>query len=110
MRERHRDLDAAALAVRRLRERALREVIESHANEYGTGAVDERRLTVETHERVPAEPREGEQREHHVAKQRVAREERDDLVRAADPEVGAPATRHARDVGVEQRDGAAVGF
>jgi len=66
-------------------------------------------LPFQAHERIPAEPREGEEREGDVAQQGVPREQRDDLVGTADPEMGTAAARHAGDVSVEERDGAPVG-
>ena len=62
-----------------------------------------------SHERVPAQRRQAEQRERDVAQDGVAREQRDDLVGARHAEMRAPAAGHARDVAAEQRDRAAVG-
>src|SRR5262249_49787683 len=71
--------------------------------------LDQRGLTVKRDERVPAKPREPQERQDDVAQQRLAREERDDLVGSGHAQMEAPAARHARDVLVEERDGSAIG-
>ena len=60
-------------------------------------------LAVEPHERIPAQARQPEQRQRHVAQQRLAREQRDDLVGAREPQMRAPAARDAGDVALEQQ-------
>ena len=50
-----------------------------------------------------------EQRQGHVAQQRIARKQRDDLIGARHPEMRAPAARCARDIATEQQIDAAVG-
>src|SRR2546425_10216838 len=106
--ERHGDLDAAALAVRGLRDGAIGEMVEPDAREHLAGPGDQRRPPLEPDERIPAQRRQAEQGQRDVSQQRLAREERDDLVGAADAEVRAPATRDPRDVTVEESDRAAV--
>src|SRR5439155_22274043 len=69
----------------------------------------ERLLPAEPHERVPAAAGAPEERQGDVPQQGLAGEERDDLVGPRDPQVKAPAARHARDVAVEQGHRAAVG-
>src|SRR5262245_5024362 len=106
----HRDLDAAALPVGRLGQRALGEMLEADPAQGLARARDQLGLAVEANQRVPAESPAPEQRERDVPEQGLAAEQGDDLVRARDAEVCAPTARHARDVAVEERDRPAVGL
>src|SRR5579884_1805006 len=55
LRQRHRDFDAAPLAIGGLRQRALREMAEPDPRQRGMRGLDQRRLPVEPQQRVPAQ-------------------------------------------------------
>src|ERR1043166_6740149 len=65
-------------------------------------------LTVKWHQGVPAQRREAEQRQRYVAQERIAREQRDDLISARHAKMRAVAAFEARDVAAEQRNRSAV--
>ena len=109
LRQRHRDLDPAPFAIGGLAERPVGEVAEPDPVERGAGAGGQRLLAVEPDERVPAQWRPAEERERDIAQQRLAREQRDDLVGAREAEMGAPPARDMGQLEPEQPDRAAVG-
>src|SRR6202022_3791854 len=65
-------------------------------------------LTIERDHRIPAQWRETEERQRHVAQYRVARKQRDDLISARDAEMRAISTRQMGNLAVEQQNGSAV--
>src|SRR5580704_2268855 len=67
-------------------------------------------LAMQRRARIPAQRRQAEQRQGGVAQDRVAGEQRDDLIGARHAEMGAFAARRPRDVAVEQLDRAGVGL
>src|SRR5512144_511182 len=105
----HGDLHASPLPVGGLGEGALREMLEPDAGQRLARPADQRRLSIEPSDRVPASPRTAEQREHHVAQQGLAREQGDDLVGAGDPQMGAPPARSPGDIATEKSDRTSVG-
>src|SRR5207249_9438849 len=70
----HGDLGAAALSVRRLRERAIGEMLEAHPRQGGPRLGHEPDASGEPHERVPAKAGQAEQRQGDVSQERLARE------------------------------------
>src|SRR5580692_4131782 len=58
---------------------------------------------------IPAQRRQPKQRQGRIAQNRVAGEQRDDLISARHAEMGALAARHLGDVAVKQLDRAAIG-
>ena len=109
LRQRHGDLDAAAFAVGRLRQRPIGDVAEADLGKGFAALRDERMVAVEIDERVPAHGGEAQQRQLDVAQDGVAGEQRDDLVGARHAEMGAVAACGVRDVAAEQGNRAAVG-
>ena len=109
LRQRHGDLDPAPLAVGRLGQRPVLGVVEADPGERRLGPLDEIGAARERRERVPARRRQSEQRQRHVAQDRVHREQGDDLVGPRQPEMGPQPARSPRDVSAEQVDAAARG-
>src|SRR5665213_2450847 len=66
-------------------------------------------LTFQAAQRIPAQARKAEKRQHDVAQQRVAREQGDDLIGARQSQMRAAARRQARELLTEQRHRAAIG-
>ena len=104
LRQRHGDLDAPPLAVGGLGQPALGNIGEADAGERRLGALAQMLLPLQIDERVPAQRRQPEQCEHDVAQERVAREQRDDLIGAGDADMGALPARDPRDVASEDVD------
>ena len=103
LRQRHGDLDAPLLAIGRLRQRPVGDVVEADALERGVRLRQQVLLAVERDQRIPAQRRQAEQRQRHVAQDGVAREQRDDLIGARHAEMGALAARPAGNVAAEQQ-------
>src|SRR6266849_3090787 len=103
------DHHAPPLPVGRVREGPLRQVLEPDAGQRFARPADQRRLSLQAGDRVPAQRRAPEERERDVPQQRLAREQRDDLVGSGDPEMRSVPARDPRDVPAEERDRPAVG-
>src|SRR3569832_2112562 len=109
LRKRHGDLDAPPLAVGGLRQRPTRNPLLADLLQGGPRVLDNVSLPFHVDERIPAQRRQAEQRETHVVQDRVAPEQRDDLVGARHAEMRAAAARHAGDIAAEQVDRAGIG-
>ena len=95
---------------RRSAQRPLGDVNEADASQRRARASTQgARCARQIEQRVPTQWRQAEQRQHDVAQDGIAREQRDDLVGARHAEMRAPAAGAARDVATEQPDRAAVG-
>src|SRR6185437_1376618 len=104
LRQRHGDFDASALAIGGLGDRPLRQRLEADALQRLAGALLDLALPVEADHRVPAHRGEPEQRQHDVAQERVAGEQRDDLIGARQPQMRAAARRVVDDFAPEEPD------
>ena len=110
LRQRHREFEPPPLAVGGLGDDALGAVAKPDLRQRlarlrRRGA----RWPVSTVQRIPAQLVEAEQREHDVVDERLAREQRQDLVGAGEAEMHALLRRHADQFLAEQLDRAAVG-
>src|SRR5262245_18573044 len=109
LRQRHGDLHPPPLAVTRLRQRPMCEVVEPDPRERLARAGDQFVPRVDIDERIPAQPRQAEQRQGDIAQDRILGKQRDDLVGARHAEMSPAMAGHARDVAVEQDDGTGIG-
>src|SRR4029078_11882581 len=109
LRQRHRNLNAATLAIRRLPQRSIGDISQTDALKCCLRMLDEMSLALEVDQRVPARRRQAQQRLRHVVNDGVAPEQRDDLIGARHSEVGTAAARDTGDVLPEEFYRAGIG-
>src|SRR5574341_1801335 len=105
----HGDLEAPLLAVGRLADGMVGPRPEPDALERLAGARPQLGARGERRHRVPASRRHAEQRQHDVLREGAPGEQGDDLVGAADAEVGAALGPAARHLAAEDADAAGIG-
>src|SRR5215467_11439534 len=108
LRHRHGDLDPSPLTIGCLGQRPIGGVVEPDKGQGLLGARRKMALALEADYRIPAQSRQAEQRQLDIAQNRIAREQRDDLVGAGQAEMGAAPAWGARDVLSEQQNRAGI--